>query len=161
AQLRRRDELERAGDLARVGDGANPPLEILNRSQALSSLSRGSAQLTRQPLLLLDVEALREALECLLELRHRLVAEALRPADGGVDRALRPERFAELLLEARHLGHRHRVEIAVDAGPDRDDLLLEGPWLVLRLIQRRHHPLPAGKGLLRGRIELRPELRER
>ena len=53
------------------------------------------------------------------------------------------------------------VEVALDAGEDRGDLLLERPRRVLRLVQRRHHPLAAGERLARGLVELGAELRER
>ena len=78
-----------------------------------------------------------------------------------VDAAAGAERLAELLLEPRHLADRHLVEVAVVAGVDRDDLLLEGPRLVLRLVQGRDHPLAAAERLLGRGIELRAELRER
>src|SRR5262245_32456620 len=110
--------------------------------------------------LLLDVEAVDELLERLVERRGRLVREGTALADRLVDRALRPQGLAELLLEARHLRHGHLVEPAVDARVDRDDLLLDRPRLILRLVEGRDHPLAAGQGLLGRRVELRAELGE-
>ena len=46
-------------------------------------------------------------------------------------------------------------------GVERDDLLGVRPRLVLRLVQRRHHPLAAGERVLRRLVELGAELRER
>ena len=77
-QLRGGDELERAGDLPRVGDGLDPPLEILDRRH-----------LAGDPLLLHDAEALDELRERRIELRHGLVAEVLRLADLVVEAAAR------------------------------------------------------------------------
>src|SRR4029078_9719581 len=67
----------------------------------------------------------------------------------------------QLLLEARRLRDRDAVEPAVDAGVDRDDLLLGRPRLVLRLVQRRDHPLAARGRLLRRSAELRHDTRDR
>ena len=64
-------------------------------------------------------------------------------------------------MEARHLADGHLVEPAVDPGVDRDDLLLDRPRLVLRLVQRRDHPLAAAERALRRGVELGAELRER
>jgi hypothetical protein len=96
-----------------------------------------------------------------LELRHRLVAEVRRLEDFLVHAAAGAERLAQLFLEPGHLADRHLVEVAVVAGVDRDDLLLEGPRLELRLVQGRDHPLAAAERLLRGRVELGAELCER
>jgi hypothetical protein len=45
--------------------------------------------------------------------------------------------------------------------PDRDDLPFDGLWLVLRLLEDLDDAGPAGELLLRGLVELRPELGER
>ena len=92
---------------------------------------------------------------------HGLLAEVLRLADGVVDAAVGAERLAQLVLKTRHEADGDAVEIAVVACIDRDDLLLEGPRLVLRLVERRNHAGTASECLLRGRIELRAELGER
>jgi hypothetical protein len=68
--------------------------------------------------------------------------------------------LAQLLLEALHLVGRELVEEAFVPGEDRRDLLLQRPGLVLRLVERGDHPLPAGEGLLGRLVELRAELRE-
>src|SRR5262245_43348879 len=109
--------------------------------------------LAGEALLFLDVEALDEALQRLVELRHNLIPERARLADRRVDRAVGAQRLAQLLLEARHLADGDLVEIAVVAGVDRDDLLLERPRLVLGLVQRRDHSLAAPERLLRRRVE--------
>ena len=48
----------------------------------------------------------------------------------------------------------------MDARKDADNLLFHRPWLILALVECRHHPLAAPQRLLRLRIELRAELRE-
>src|SRR3954468_22744977 len=109
---------------------------------------------------LLDVEALREALELRLEALGQVLAERLRLGDLLVDRALGAQVLPELVLVARHLRRRDRVEEPVDAGVDGADLLLHRPRLVLRLVEGRDHALAEGEGRLRRGIELRAELRE-
>ena len=69
--------------------------------------------------------------------------------------------LAELVLELLHLRRRDLVEEAVDAGIDRDDLLLGRPRAVLRLVERCNHPLPACQRLLGRLVEVGAELRER
>src|SRR5215210_7927902 len=110
--------------------------------------------------LLVDDERLLELLDLAFHPLLELVWEIARLADLVVDRALGAEVLAELVLEPRNLCRRDVVEVAVDAGPDRDHLLLHRPRLVLRLVQRRDHPLAAGERPLRRRVELRAELRE-
>src|SRR4029079_9554456 len=105
AQLRRRDELHRARDLARVADRADSALVVLDgchRSGCLSRCSRG-ARSPAEPALFLDVEPIEEPLERLVELRGGLVREILALADRLIDGALGAERLAELLPGARHL----------------------------------------------------------
>src|SRR3712207_7628527 len=58
--------------------------------------------------------------------------EVLRLADLGVDPLLAPQVLAELVLEAGNLGGGDVVQVAVDPGEDRHDLLLDRPRLVLR-----------------------------
>src|SRR3712207_1061476 len=87
--------------------------------------------------------------------------EVLRLADLGVDPLLAPQVLAELVLEAGNLGGGDVVQVAVDPGEDRHDLLLDRPRLVLRLVQGRDHPLAARERPLRLRVELGPELGER
>ena len=54
---------------------------------------------------------------------------------------VRAQVLPQLLLEARDLRRRDVVEVAVDARVDGDDLLLVRPRVVLRLVERRDHPL--------------------
>ena len=82
-------------------------------------------------------------------------------ADRLVDRALRAEVLAQLVLEARDVGGRDVVEVGVDARVQRDGLLLHRPRLVLRLVERRDHLLAAVQRRLGRLVELRAELRER
>src|SRR5262245_27505556 len=93
------------------------------------------APLRDETCLLLDAEGVREPLERFAQRRLGLVGEVARVADRLVDRALRAQRLAQLLLEPRHLRYGDRIEEAVDAGVDRDHLLFDGPRLVLRLVQ--------------------------
>jgi hypothetical protein len=64
-------------------------------------------------------------------------------------------------VEARHVLGRDVVEERVDAGVQRDDLLLHRPRRVLRLVERGDHLLAAVQRRLRRLVELRAELRER
>ena len=95
-----------------------------------------------------------------LELLDDLVRQVLLLTDRLENVSLGPQELAQLVLEPRHLGRRNVVEVAVDPRVDRDDLLLHGPRLVLRLVQRLDHPLSPGQSPLRLRVELGPELRE-
>src|SRR3954452_6022952 len=122
-----------------------------------ATLGRGSDEAG----VLLDVEALREPVQLGLEALREVVGERLRLGDLLVDRALGAEVLPQLVLVARHLRRRNRVEEAVDAGVDGDDLLLHRPRLVLRLVEGRDHPLPEREGRLRRGVELRAELCER
>ena len=145
-----RDELHRLRDLSRVGDGADAPPEILNCCHLLAQ--RGGL-------------GRREAVGDLLQLHAELLAELVRDLlllpHLGVDRALRPQVLAELVLVARDVLDGDRVEVAVRAGVDRHHLLLERPRRVLRLVERRHHPLAASEHVARRLVELGAELRER
>ena len=100
-------------------------------------------------------------LELLLELLLGLVGDVARLADLLQDRPLGAQVLAQFVVVARDLSDRDVVEPPVDAGVDRDHLLLGRPRLVLRLVQRRDHPLAAGESALGGRVELGAELRER
>src|SRR5688500_12688678 len=71
----------------------------------------------------LDGEVGHEALQLLVQLRRQLVPEVVGLLDLPVDRLLRAQMVAQLVLEARHLRRRHLVEVAVDAGVERDHLL--------------------------------------
>ena len=109
----------------------------------------------------MDGEDLLELLDGLAGLVLELVGEVLLVAEPVVDRALRAQGLAQLLLEARHLRGRDVVEETLDPREDREDLLLERPRRVLRLVERRHHPLAAGERPLRLGVELGAELGER
>src|SRR3954464_5556367 len=109
---------------------------------------------------LLDREALLELLDRGRQLLLQLVREVFLLTDLLVDGALRAQVLTELVLEAGDLGGRDVVEVAVDPGEDRDDLLLDRPRLVLRLIQSRDHALASRQRALGGGVELRAELRE-
>src|ERR671930_302016 len=108
----------------------------------------------------LDVEALLELVELRVQLLRRLVRQVAAFADGLQDRPLGTQVLAQLVLKPRHLWNGNVVEIAVHAGVQRGDLLLHRPRIVLRLVERRHHPLAAGERLLGGLVELRTELGE-
>src|SRR4051812_25344383 len=78
-----------------------------------------------------------DLLELRLQLRAGLVGQVARFADRLVDRALRPQMLAELVLEPRHVLGRDVVEVAVDARIERNGLLFHRPRLVLRLVEGR------------------------
>ncbi len=79
--------------------------------------------------------------------------------------ALRAQVLAQLVVEARHLRHRDRVEVAVDARVDRDDLLLERPRLrtaagsASRPSARRGRAPAASPGRARSRTARTPPAR--
>src|SRR5450759_2163275 len=124
------------------------------------AMSPKPAKLDRQARFLFDVEDLIESLQQGVETGGNLVGELARLANLLQERALAAQLFAQLLLKARYLAGRDAVEEAVDAGVDRRHLLLGRPGLVLRLVERGHHPLAAGQRLQSRRIELGAELGE-
>ena len=67
----------------------------------------------------------------------------------------------QLGLEALHVGGRDVVEVAVGAGEDRHDLLLDRHRLVQALLQQLDEPLAPLELRLRHRVELGTERRER
>ena len=73
-QLRGRDELDRARDLARVADGPDPPLEVLDGSHGLSRRSR-------QPVSSSTLKPSTNFSSAGVELRVRLVGEVAALAD--------------------------------------------------------------------------------
>src|SRR5439155_7484640 len=150
AQPRGGDELHRLRDLARVLDRADAPLDVLDRSHALD-----------ETFFLLDIEAFLELLELRVEPLAKVVRELLLLADLLQDRALGADVLAQLVVEAGDLRDGNVVQVAVDARVEGDDLLLNRTRVVLRLVERRNHPLPAGERLLGRLVELRAELRER
>src|SRR5215208_5392945 len=111
--------------------------------------------------LLLDVERVLELVDLLPEPLGELVREIARLTDLLQDRAFCPQVLAELLEEARDLLGRDLVEITLRPRVKRGHLLLHRPRVVLGLVERRDHPLPAREDLLGLGIELRAELRER
>ena len=85
-----------------------------------------------------------------------LVAAMSRP-DLGM---LLVQVVAQLGVEARDVGHRHVVRVALGGREDDHHLVLHRPGHVLRLVQRGHQPLAAGQGPLGLLVELRAELGE-
>src|SRR5947208_14111200 len=73
---------------------------------------------------------------------------------------LRAEERQEAALELAHLGDRQLVEVAVDAGEDDRDLLLDLERGELRLLEELGQPRAAVEEALRGGIEVGAELRE-
>src|SRR5690606_7304260 len=76
-------------------------------------------------------------------------------------RPLRAQELHELTLEGAHALDRDVIEMAVRGRPDDRDLLRERQRLVLRLLQDLDQALTARQLLLRRRVEVRAELRER
>ena len=70
-------------------------------------------------------------------------------------------RFKQPVLERAHAIHRNRIEIAVDAGVDHDDLLFHLQRRELRLLQQLGQARAARQQPLRRRVEVGAELRER
>src|SRR5215212_9463252 len=66
----------------------------------------------------------------------------------------------EALLEGTHAVDGQRIEIAVDAGVDDDDLLLHLERRELRLLEELGEARAAVEEALRGGVEVRAELRE-
>ena len=114
AEPGRGDELHRLRDLPRVADGADPPLQVLDVRH----------QLADEALLLLDVEGVLELADLGVQLLLGLVGDVLRLADRVEHGLLGEQVLAPLLLEPRHLRRRDVVEVPVDPGPQRHDLLL-------------------------------------
>ena len=91
-----------------------------------------------------------------------LVAQLSRLADPAQQLVLLGVRArAQIALELLHALRRDPVQIALRAGEDRHDHVLDGPRVSLGLLERLDQALAARKRLLRLGIELRPELRER
>ena len=67
----------------------------------------------------------------------------------------------QALLECLHTVDRERIEIAVDAGIDDDDLLFHLQRRELRLLEQLGQPRAAVEQALRGGVEVGAELRER
>ena len=81
--------------------------------------------------------------------------------DVAVDlRRGRVDVLEERLLELAHLVHGERVEVAVGAGEDRDDLALDRQRLVLVLLEGLDHAHAAVELALGRGVELGAELRE-
>ena len=107
-------------------------------------------------------------LETLLELGHRGLQSGngvvLKLAGGGnvgQDRGLVTQVLDEACLEAQHVGDLNVVEVAVGAGPDGDNLLLDGVRGVLRLTQQLGQAGTAGQLSLGGVVQVGCEHRER
>ena len=66
----------------------------------------------------------------------------------------------QAVLEGAHAVDRERIEIAVDAGVDHDDLLLHLQRRELRLLQELGQPRAAVEQALRRGVEVGAELRE-
>src|SRR6202521_4014657 len=107
--------------------------------------------------------------KCLgVSLDHRLqpgggfVAEIAGIADGVEDvDVLAAQQRQQAILELAHLGDRKRIEIAVDAGINRHDLLFHLQRRELRLLQQLGQARTAVEQALRRGIEIGAELRER
>ncbi|OEI69570.1 acetylglutamate semialdehyde dehydrogenase [Curtobacterium sp. ER1/6] len=169
---RRRDQLHRAGDLLRG----------LRRLDALAvdpDLCRHLAT-TLDDLLLVDVlglgrverlraerlavarlEALREGVDLTVHRGDGLVAELVRLTEGGQDVGVATQVLEQLGLEAEHVGDGHLVELAVRAGPDRDDLLLDRVRRVLRLLEELGQAGTTVQLTTRRLVEVGREHRER
>src|SRR5690606_14978878 len=96
--------------------------------------------------------------ELLLDLRSEILLGPDRLPDL---RVLRRHVLVEPVLEGTNPLHRNVIQIAVRHGVDDHDLLLDRHRRVLRLLEHLDGALPARELLLRGRVELRAELRER
>src|SRR5271166_6843092 len=109
-----------------------------------------------------STEALREAVEKPAQLLLGVRLDLQIGADRLLKRRLaRLHLRQQLRLERAHAADFDPVEIAADAGEDRHHLLLDGHRLELRLLQEFGQPRAARQQLLRRRVEVGGELRER
>ncbi|KAB5588085.1 Acetylglutamate semialdehyde dehydrogenase [Ceratobasidium theobromae] len=81
-------------------------------------------------------------------------------ADRGEDAGVAAQVVEQGVLEGQHVLDLEVVEVAVRAGPDADDLLLDRVRRVLRLLEELHEPLTAGELLTGGGVEVGGEHRE-
>ena len=100
-------------------------------SASVSSNSSVPADATRLALAGLELEL--ERVDGLLELGLGVVVEHVGVAQRVEDLGVASEVVEQLALEAQDVVDRNLVELAVRAGPDRDDLLLDRVRRVLRL----------------------------
>src|SRR3954470_4206829 len=82
-------------------------------------------------------------------------------ADGLQDAGVTTQRLEQLLLEGADVLDGDVVELAGRAGPDRDDLLLDGVRRALRLLEQLDEARTAGELRTRGRVEVGGEHGER
>src|SRR5262245_35472529 len=117
---------------------------------------------SREPLTLSLGERLRIALDRALELGRGRIGEVARLADVLENvRVRRAQQRQEPVLEVAHAADAERVEIAVDAGIDHDDLLFHLERRELRLLEQLGQARAAVEQALRGGVEVRTKLRER
>src|SRR3954454_5972510 len=101
-------------------------------------------------------ERLRERLDRALERAGRFVREVARGADRLQDLGLAAADMGEqAVLIGAHPVDGERIEIAVDAGVDDDDLLLHFQRRELRLLEKFGQARAAVEEALRGRVEVR------
>ena len=98
---------------------------------------------------------------CLLELGGGVVVEHVGVAQRVEHLGVAAEVVEQLALEAQHVLDRDLVELAVGAGPDRDDLLLDRERRVLRLAQQLGEARAAVELTTAGGVEVGGEQRER
>ncbi|MBG9885595.1 hypothetical protein ABE10_03120, partial [Bacillus toyonensis] len=96
----------------------------------------------------------------LLQLGDRVVVEDVGLTQGVQDLGVSTQVVDELALEAEHVLDLDRVELAVRAGPDRDDLVLDRVRRVLRLLEQLGQARASGELPTRGGIEVGREHRE-
>src|SRR5215213_1903739 len=102
-----------------------------------------------------------EGLDGALQLGPVVVREVARGADVLQDLRVTAAHVAEqALLEGTHAVDGQRIEIAVDAGVDDNDLLLHLERRELRLLEELGEARAAVEEALRGGVEVRAELRE-
>src|SRR5690606_33924072 len=87
-------------------------------------------------LALAALEFQNEGVDLLLELRNSLVGEDICLTQGVEDLSVTTQVVEQLALETQHVGNLDRVELAVGASPDRDNLVLDRVRRVLRLLEQ-------------------------
>ena len=99
-----------------------------------------------------------EGLDGLLQALHGVVAELLGLPDLVEDAVVAAgDEVEELRLEAAHVAHRHHVELAGGAQPQRDDLALDRERRVLALLEQLDQALAAVQGRAAGGVQVRGE----
>ena len=128
-------------------------------SAAISS--KTSVPNRQQRLALAGLELLLELVDAGIECLRRVVVEHVGLAQGVENLGVAAEVVEQLALEAQDVFHRNLVELAVGAGPDRDDLVLDRVRRVLRLPEQLGQARAAGELAAARGIQVGREHRER